>query len=426
MREPLRPYDRKLLSLLAEGLLPHEIAAELGMPYAAADIAQRLAMLTAPNEASRSAIQEAVTYARAAPILADGNAIEIAAQQIRVREAALELVEASRPANPIRVLKRDDLAALHPPKPIVDGLIYTETVVTLAASGGTGKTALAIDWAMCMGTNERFLGRSVKQGKVLFIAAEGLHSFDRRMKAWEQSRGLELGSAGKNIDTVPGVTLNTATLRELEKMQQEEKYGLIVLDTRSTLFDIDNENDNARMSAIYKQLRSLLNVVPGSCVLVLAHVTEQTDAKGRKSTKLRGASAARDDSDTVVIASGSKDSFTLSTRKEDGAKQRDAAEVLVPNLRLMSVGGGVVVTNVSEDEQESNDRIVRDRARTLDPDETYSSSSLQIALGLTSKGLYEAWRTRAVELGVIEKTGPSQKAPYRIRSSSVSDQIKAA
>ena len=362
----------------------------------------------APRIASEKAAR-AVTPESAAP-----EAVLALANAMLTKEAAAALAESMRPGNSLAVLDRAALQRLPKPKAIVEGLLYESTVATFAANGGIGKTAIALDVALCMGTRRRFLGRHVAQGRVLFIAAEGINAFNSRIEAWEQSRGIPVGSASSNIEFVQGVTMNPATLRELGRMHEASRYSLIVFDTSAALFNLANENDNAEVSRLYGHLKRIRDLMPGTCVLVLAHTTEQVDARGRRTSKHRGASSFRNDSDTLIVGSGNGDDFQISTRTSHGGKQRDAAETLILGLHLMPVGPHVVVSDQGEKDVDHTERLAREFVKRLDPDLEYSSTSLRLAGGFTSKGSYEFARTKAIELGLIAKTGPSNKAPYRV------------
>ncbi len=350
------------------------------------------------------------------PFLTGQARIDQLAEEMANREAATELAASRKKANPLVFLSRQDLKNLPKAEPLVEGLLFGSTVATFAANGGLGKTTIGLDIALCMGTNQTFLGRKVAQGRVLFIEAEGKEQFEDRISAWEQARGVDPDAAGLNIDTMPGVELNAATLRDIAEKHKREGYRLIVIDTFASSFDTKSENDNSEISRIYRQLKMLRDSVPGTCVLVMAHTTEQIDARGHRTSKHRGASSFRNDSDTLIIGSGTRDSFQLSTDGADGGKQRDAAEVRIAALRLVEVGPHVVVTNQTEAQGEASDRQVRMLVAQLEVGSEYSSGELQAVWGIPSKGKYEQTRSRAISLGLIEKTGPSNKAPYRVRS----------
>ncbi|RPE75208.1 MULTISPECIES: AAA family ATPase [unclassified Frondihabitans] len=334
------------------------------------------------------------------------------ARDILRREQVQQLAEEMRTSPPLQILTRADLELIKPSAPLVDGWLYSNTVATLAATGGVGKTAIALDWALCMGTNETWLDHEVAQGEVLFIEAEGFANLDKRIRAWDIHHGYEPGTTGGNIHFVPGATLNVPTLRQIEKRIRSSQYRLVIIDTFASSFAVKSENDNAEVSGIYRELKRLRDCGPEVTILLIAHTTESTDARGNRSSKHRGASAFRDDSDTLIIGAGNRDSFTLSTDAGRHGKQRDAEERTTPDLHLMRVGGHVVVAELSDDDAMARDEKVKERVARLTPNQEYKSSEMKTALGYRSDKEFNACRQRALELGLIRKNGESNKAPY--------------
>ncbi|WP_025157541.1 AAA family ATPase [Leifsonia aquatica] len=337
--------------------------------------------------------------------------VDVMAEEIRLRRAAQRRADELEPASPLNVLTRRDVARMTPPQPIVPGLIYTETIATIAATGGLGKSALMIDVAACAATGLPFLGREVRQGRTLFIAGEGIAAMEQRLRAWEMARGVTYGTV-TGVDFLSGVSLNAATLQSLGRLQREQRYQMIVVDTVAANVPLKNENDNTEVSAFIKAFRKEVQSAPQATGVLLHHVTENVDSRGRKSTKSRGASAFRNDSDSLVMMLGSSDEFVITTATSKGGKQRDAASITIPGLCLRTSGPHVVLTEMTKQEQVDHDAEVHRLVQLMVPGNGYTSTELQGKWGLSSnKGRYQALRTVALDLGLITK-GDSIRDPY--------------
>jgi len=329
---------------------------------------------------------------------------------LKSRQAAAARVADEEPATPITVLKRSDLRALPSPEPIVDGLLYTNSIATLSAAGGLGKTVIALAIAASAQTGKSFLGRNVRLGKTLYIAGEGVGAFDDRIAAWELANGLDPGTV--DFDTATVGALNPATLRELTKMHEREQYQLIVVDTIAALVHLKNENDNSEVSDFMRRFRGMCEAVPNTCGLLIHHVTETVNARGIKSTKHRGASAFRNDSDTVILGIGTSDDFLLTTEAHRGGKQRDGAPETISGLALRSSGPSIVVSLQTDDEQAGHIAEVERLVTLLIPGNGYTSSELQKRWGMeTNASKFQKVRTEALDRGLIEK-GAGHRGNY--------------
>ena len=107
-----------------------------------------------------------------------------------------------------KLLRRPQLADLPQPEPLIDDTLDQRTVALLAGRNSTGKSFLALDWACCIATGQRWQGREVATfGPVLCIAAEGAHGLHQRVSAWEHSWGR--GTTVDALDVLPLAVTST-------------------------------------------------------------------------------------------------------------------------------------------------------------------------------------------------------------------------
>jgi AAA domain len=86
---------------------------------------------------------------------------------------------------PYRLLTDIEIENLPPPEWLIDALIPRNALVVLYGEPGIGKTFLALDWAMSVAAGRTWLGRTVQQGHVLYLAFEGSAGFGPRLRAWK-------------------------------------------------------------------------------------------------------------------------------------------------------------------------------------------------------------------------------------------------
>jgi hypothetical protein len=77
------------------------------------------------------------------------------------------------------------LAQLPPIEWDIEGVLPTGGLGYLVGAPGSGKTLLAIDWSCSIALGRPWYGRSVRQGPVLYIAAEGSRSLHTRLDCWK-------------------------------------------------------------------------------------------------------------------------------------------------------------------------------------------------------------------------------------------------
>jgi AAA domain len=161
------------------------------------------------------------------------------------------------------------------------------------------------------------LGRSVNAGDVVYLFSEGTTGLSQRYKALVQHHGvspLYFKAVPVSIDIAnPGTTDTFIHAVEATGL----KPGLVVIDTLSTNFGNQDENDTKAMVAFVRGCDRIRRHFPGSAVLVIHHIGKDA-AKG-----LRGAYALTANVHTVMMlkAIGAAGRLVLSnTKQKDGAK----------------------------------------------------------------------------------------------------------
>ena len=81
----------------------------------------------------------------------------------------------------------------------------------LVAPPGEGKSFVALSFALCVAAGREWLGHKVKQGRVVYVAAEGGRGMHKRVRAWRKehdirSCGFDVLSSGSSATSLRGAT----------------------------------------------------------------------------------------------------------------------------------------------------------------------------------------------------------------------------
>ena len=66
-----------------------------------------------------------------------------------------------------------------------------KSLALLYGKDKSGKSFLAIGWALCIAAGIAWLGRKVKRGHVVYVVAEGADGAYARVTAWRKRNGVE-------------------------------------------------------------------------------------------------------------------------------------------------------------------------------------------------------------------------------------------
>lgn len=236
------------------------------------------------------------------------------------------IATASRPTPPSRfqIYSWEDLANLPPPSWDVEGYIPQGGFVGIYGPSGHFKSFVVVDIAACKATGREWHGAKVKQGPVLYVAAEGQRGFRKRLAAWAQSKQelsqfYVLPADPLFPDDLEGVD---AAIRAMPEIPH-----LIVLDTLARTFK-GNENDAQDMAAWIRAAAWLQSTFSATIIFV-HHTGKDLEKKDRGHTSLRAAA------DTMVRVQKATDK-TLTIQVD---KQKDDEE-LSTQLRTVSVEVG--------------------------------------------------------------------------------------
>ena len=156
------------------------------------------------------------------------------------------------------------------PKPyVIKGLLREENVACIFGEPGTGKSVIACEMAHAVAQGRRFAGMRVRQGQVLYIAAEDPTDIETRMRALAKRHGRtpNLSVGNKYCQLTDPEHLKRVVAR-VDKYRPK----LIVIDLLAAAFpgiDENNSNDTDGMGYVVKVARLLTRT--GAAIIVVHH-----------------------------------------------------------------------------------------------------------------------------------------------------------
>lgn len=230
--------------------------------------------------------------------------VEKRVEQLEENENAV-LAEALERADAERARKADEMQALlmssadlaQIPNPVwlVKNIFETSSVNWIFGPPGGGKTFVALDIAAHVSLGRPWCGKDTRQGKVVYVAAEGISGFKLRVAAWERHHGVTLDDMlfyPESIQTMSeGVIKNgleeSDKFKVFREVMRRVQPAMIILDTQARVTVAMNENSNQDASVFVEVMENLRTETEAAVVLV--HHTPKGD--GANSRTLRGASA---------------------------------------------------------------------------------------------------------------------------------------
>ncbi len=181
--------------------------------------------------------------AAAADLRAKGYGKEEERPERKEKDTALDLLLKD-------LVNLEDMSEPEPLTWIWQNFIAKESATLISARGKGGKTTLLAHLLRSMASNQpTFLNKAIVPTKMLIISEEGGNRWWRRNNLLKNSFGKFVKVNQKRPQTKPSKQEWPAYCEGLAQYCVENGYGVIVFDTMSKLFPIDDENNNAQLDS---------------------------------------------------------------------------------------------------------------------------------------------------------------------------------
>ncbi len=241
-----------------------------------------------------------------------------------IRNDAKEEVkqEAAQEAVKGRILSLGQLASLPPPTPLVDGLIFRNTLVNVFGPPASFKSFLALDIGLSVAHGGAWHGREVHSGPVLYIAGEGAAGIRKRASAWMQNHGV--ADNGEPFFVLPQAVairddaeVDALIAEAGETMPQPPT--LVIIDTLARSFGGGDENSGEAMGEFIAGCDRIRTAFDGATVMIIHHAGKDTTRGARGHSSLFGAV----DTELELKRSQGSDSVTIRNSKQKDAEEAD-------------------------------------------------------------------------------------------------------
>ncbi len=257
----------------------------------------------------------------------------------------------------LRLLTINDLEQLPDPDWLIHDLIQVGSFVNLYGAPKSGKSFLALDWALSVAGGTPWLGHQVRQGPVVYVYAENPAGLKQRVPAWSDAHG---GAKPDQFFMFPS-RVNIAEAPERKQLEtviadalRDTKPALIIIDTLAKCFGGGDENSNADMSRFVDGCEALRERF-ACAVVVVHHSGKDSHAGSRGATALPGAIDAQ-----FGVAKQADGKIRL--RNE---MQRDAEEHADVWLRLKRSLNSVVVEKTTSPARAEREKKLTNREKVL-------------------------------------------------------------
>lgn len=241
-----------------------------------------------------------------------------------IRNDAKEEVkaEAAQEAVKGRILSLGQLASLPPPTPLVDGLIFRNTLVNVFGPPASFKSFLALDIGLSVAHGGAWHGREVHSGPVLYIAGEGAAGIRKRASAWMVNQGVS--DNGEPFFVLPQA-VNIRDEAEVDALIAEagetmpQPPTLVIIDTLARSFGGGDENSGEAMGQFIEGCDRIRTEFAGCTVMIIHHAGKDTTRGARGHSSLYGAV----DTELELKRSQGSDSVTIRNSKQKDAEEAD-------------------------------------------------------------------------------------------------------
>lgn len=163
---------------------------------------------------------------------------------------------------------------------LVENLLRERTTSVFGAAYGCFKSFVLLDLGLSVATGRKWQGRRVKQGRVVYIVAEGAYETKARAKAWLQFHGIEDIPDDFEIIEIP--VQIAQFYPQLIAELREFAPALVIIDTVAQCNVGRDENDTGAMGEFTHAMRAICREL-GAHVACAHHTGKNGQLRGNTS-----------------------------------------------------------------------------------------------------------------------------------------------
>lgn len=250
---------------------------------------------------------------------------------------------------------------------LIKGIIPENGLIEVFGASGSYKSFIQLDMLFCIAAGISYHGHQVKQCAVAYIAGEGLHGLNARLKALAIHYDIDLEGLPFYSLPAPVDLSDERQMKILSKELEElEEVGIVIFDTLHRNSGATDENSAKDFAMIQKNIDTHLIEVSG-VVGWVHHTGVGNESKDRG----RGTSARYASCDTVIQVERLSE---FQTARISCKKQKDAGEFSPLAFKLINIPIGLyddeveitsLVPILTEVKQSAKTKIKKDHKELL-------------------------------------------------------------
>lgn len=202
-----------------------------------------------------------------------------------------DISDADEPKKPKRfeLVHASEFASGEPPKWIVKGVLPEAELAVMYGASGSGKTFAILDMVAAVARGVPWRGHKVKQGRVVYICAEGAGGFKKRLAAYAARNGLSL----RDIDlfVIPNTPNLLLYADATDVCRAIGKASIVVVDTLAQTTPGGDENAGKDMGKALTHCKGIHRAT-GALVILIHHSGKDSTKGARGWSGLRAAADA--------------------------------------------------------------------------------------------------------------------------------------
>jgi hypothetical protein len=304
------------------------------------------------------------------------------------------------------LLTSEDLAALPPPEPLIEGYLVRDSLAVLYGRPGTAKSFIAISMALAVVTGSPWFGHDVRRGPALYVAGEGTSGLAQRQRAWQEACGVDNLEGMYWLPSAVNL-LQPDWSRGLAELAADLGVVLVIIDTLARSMAGGDENRSGDMAQAI-EAADVIRRRSGATVGLVHHTPKEGETP-------RGHSALEGAVDTAILLKRSGSIFTLTTEK-----QKDIPQVEPLVFGLEARFGSCLPTQIAANSVAANafglvglELTLRDVIGSNAGSDGLPATRLQSLSGIPERSFYRALKALD-KRGVIRNVSTSHRPRWAL------------
>lgn len=232
-----------------------------------------------------------------------------------------DTVDPTEPAAPPKnerftAIPAHEFAVGKPPEWIIRGLLPKAEIAMLFGESGSGKTFVALDLAASIARGIPWQNHKVKQGRVVYVAAEGVGGLRTRLQAYAEGHDCQLVDLKMAvIPAAPNLLERQQTIDIIQAIRHAGGADVVFLDTMAQVTAGSNENSGEDMGKLLSHCRAI-HEKTGALIVLIHHSGKDSSRGARGWSGVRGAM----DAELEVTYDGKHRELAV-TKQKDGSDE---------------------------------------------------------------------------------------------------------